>query len=275
LSLPLNVPGGLFDGVDVVYHLAGHAHALANTRADASAHDEVNAKGTEEVAKRAKKAGVSRFVFMSTVKALGEPGPQIVSEGQSSMATDPYGSSKRRAELALMSLQSKDFQVVILRPVLVYGPGAKGNLENLLRLLRRGRLPPLPEINNRRSLIGVNDLVAATVLSGEHPGLVGAAHTVTDGQVYSTSDIIKILAAAMAVTRPPMFVLPGRALEAAAKVGDAGYRLTGRRFPFDSDILGRLYGNAEYEANSLRRHAGFSPVETLNDLAEAMVRSVH
>jgi nucleoside-diphosphate-sugar epimerase len=273
MSLPNEIPRNLFAGADVVYHLAGHAHAMASTVADATAHDQINAKGTEEVAKRAKEAGVSRFVFMSTVKALGEPGQQIVAEGQESMAGDPYGSSKRRAELALLGLQTQDFQVVILRPVLVYGPGAKGNLENLLRLLRTGRLPPLPKITNRRSLVGVNDLVTATVLAGEHPGLVGAAHTVTDGQVYSTSDIIEALADAMGVTRRPILVLPAPALRAAARLGDATYRLTGRRLPFDSDVLRRLFGNAEYEARSLKRLAGFSPGETLRDLAPAMVQS--
>lgn len=273
MSLPHEIPDNLFVGTETVYHLAGHAHALSATSAETIAHDQVNARGTEEVAKRAKRAGVKRFVFMSSVKALGEPGPQRVPEDQLGAPTDPYGGSKRRAEQILLGLQSNDFEIVILRPALVYGPGARGNLESLLRLLRRGRLPPLPKIKNRRSLVGVNDLVSAVVLAGQHPALIGAAHTVTDGKVYSTTEIVEILAVAIGVVRPPLFVLPAPALEAAAKVGDLGYRLTGRRFPIDSDILRRLFGNAEYESASLRRLAGFAPRETLTDLAPAMVSS--
>jgi nucleoside-diphosphate-sugar epimerase len=273
MRLPLDVPSELFVGADVVYHLAGHAHALAGTTADATLHDQVNAKGTEEVARRAKRAGVGRFVFMSTVKALGEPGQEVVREDQPSTANDPYGKSKHQAEVALMGLHSPEFQVVILRPVLVYGPGAKGNLESLQRLLRLGRLPPLPKIENRRSLVGVNDLVTATVLAGGNPKLVGAAHTVTDGRVYSTSEIIDILASARGITRPAVATLPLPAWAMLAKIGDAAERITGRRFPFDSDVLRRLTGNAEYEATSLKTLAGFSPRETLKDLAEAMAKS--
>jgi len=271
ISLPGEVPDELFGGVDVVYHLAGRAHTLSDSRNDAALYSDVNARGTEEVAKRAQRAGVRRFVFMSTVKALGEPGETIVREDQPSTATDPYGLSKYSAERALMGLSSAAFRVVILRPVLVYGAGAKGNLDALLRLLRGGHMPPLPRINNRRSLVGINDLTTATVIAGCHPAVGGRAYTVTDGKVYSTSRIIDILASAGGVSRPPRFVIPLAGLRAGAMVGDLIHRLTGRRLPLDSDVLHRLFGNAEYEATSLVRDAGFTPRQTLSDLAGSMV----
>lgn len=273
MNLPSDVPDALFADVDVVYHLAGFAHALGTSPTDAAVHFKVNARGTEELARHAKRAGVRRFVFMSTVKALGEPGEAIVREDQPSSATDPYGLSKRLAENALLGLHSADFEVVILRPVLVYGPGAKGNLEALVRLLRGGRMPPLPPINNRRSLVGVNDLISATGLAGCHPAVGGRAYTVTDGTVYSTSRIIEILASASGIRRPPRWVFPVASLRAGAVLGDLTYRLTGRRLPLDSDVLRRLFGNAEYEATGLARDAGYAASQTLSDLAQSMVAS--
>jgi nucleoside-diphosphate-sugar epimerase len=272
LDLPHSVPAELFTGVDVVFHLAGKAHAVVERAADAIAYDEVNREGTLEVAQRAKALGVRRFVFMSTVKALGEAGEGLVPEDRASIATDPYGRSKYEAEVSLMNLHTASFQVVILRPALVYGPGAKGNFESLMRLLRRGRRPPLPIIRNRRSLVGLNDLIAATILVGTHPAASGRAYTVTDGQVYSTTDIIDILSDAFGVTRRAPFTVPLPALRSAARLGDLAGRVTGRRAPFDSATLHQLLGNAEYEAGALTGATGFTPAESLHDLADSMSR---
>lgn len=272
LDLPSSVPHELLANVDVVYHLAGKAHSIASEN-DAQAYDEVNAKGTVEVARRAKASGVKRFVFMSTVKALGEPGEDLVREDQQSTAADPYGKSKRDAEVAIFDLHSSDFQVVVLRPTLVYGPGAKGNLESLLRLVRAGRRPPLPVLKNRRSLVGVNDLTTATVLVGNHPDAGGRAYTVTDGRVYSTTNIVDALAAAAGVTRAAPFVLPMPVLRGAARLGDLVGVVTRRHLPYNSAALQRLLSNAEYEAKALAEIVGFSPKESLYDLAGPMIEA--
>jgi UDP-glucose 4-epimerase len=272
LDLPGSVPAELFTGVGVVYHLAGRAHAIARA-GDAQAHNEVNGKGTAELAQRAKAAGVKRFVFMSSVKALGEPGEDLVREDQESTATDPYGRSKHDGEVAALSLHSADFQVVVLRPTLVYGPGAKGNLESLLRFVRGGRRPPLPALKNRRSLVGVNDLTTATVLVGNHPEAGGRAYTVTDGRVYSTTDIIDALAAAVGVTRSAPFALPVPVLRGGALLGDFARLVTAGRWPYGTAALHRLLSNAEYEARGLAQVVGFKPKESLFDLAEAMLQA--
>lgn len=272
LDLPDQVPSEIFANVDVVYHLAGRAHAIAN-ESDRRAYFEINTRGADEVAKRAKAAGVKRFVLMSSVKALGEPGQDLVREDQGSTAIDPYGKSKREAEIAVLEHHSPDFAVAILRPALVYGPGAKGNLANLLRFIRRGRRPPLPRIRNRRSLVGINDLTTATILVGSRPDAGGRAYTVTDGLVYSTTDIIDALATAAGATGPAQFVLPMTLMRAGARVGDLATMLTRRSWLFDSAVLQRLVSNAEYEARGLAEVVGFKPRETLYDLAEAMLQS--
>ena len=176
-------------------------------------------------------------------------------------------------EVAALSMHTNDFQVVVLRPTLVYGPGAKGNLESLLRFVRRGRRPPLPVLKNRRSLVGVNDLTTATVLVGSHPQAGGRAYTVTDGRVYSTTDIIDALAAAVGVTRPAPFALPVPLLRAAAVAGDLARFVTAGRWPYGSAALERLLSNAEYEARDLAQVVGFEPKESLFDLAGPMLRA--
>jgi nucleoside-diphosphate-sugar epimerase len=266
------VPPELFTGVRVVYHLAGLAHAMTGAR-NAKSYDEINGEGTAQLARRAKAAGVRRFVFMSTVKAFGEPGKDLVREDQESTATDPYGRSKHNAEVAALGLHSADFQVVVLRPALVYGPGARGNLESLLNFIRGGRRPPLPVLKNRRSLVGVNDLTAATVLVGSHPSAGGRAYTVTDGRVYSTTDIIDALAAAVGVTRPAPFALPIPVLRAGALLGDAASLVTAGRWPYGTATLNRLLSNAEYETRGLAEIVGFKPSESLFDLAESMLEA--
>ncbi|MHB8502270.1 MAG: NAD-dependent epimerase/dehydratase family protein [Candidatus Acidiferrales bacterium] len=272
LDIPGSVPGELFTGVSVVYHLAGRAHAIAS-EGDAQVYDRVNGAGTAELAQRAKAAGVRRFVFMSSVKALGEPGKDLVREDQESTATDPYGRSKHNGEVAALSLHSADFQVVVLRPTLVYGPGAKGNLESLLRFVRGGRRPPLPRLKNRRSLVGVNDLTTATVLVGTHPEAGGRAYTVTDGRVYSTTDIIDALAAAVGVTRSAPFSLPVPVLRAGGIAGDLASFISAGRWPYGSAALNRLLSNAEYEASGLAQAVGFQPRESLYDLAGPMLHA--
>jgi nucleoside-diphosphate-sugar epimerase len=266
------VPDELFSNVNVVYHLAATAHAIASPT-NAHAYDEVNRRGAVEVARKARSHGVKRLVFMSSVKAFGEPGDGLVRENQVSTATDPYGRSKHEAEIAILAMHADGFQVAVLRPALVYGPGAKGNLEALLRLVRFGRRPPLPRLHNRRSLVGVNDLTTATVLAGTHAAAGGAAYTVTDGRVYSTTDIIDALAGATGITRAAPFELPMSVWMATAKAGDIGGKLTRRRLPFDSATFQRLTGNAEYEAKALAERVGFRPRESLYDLAESMIRA--
>jgi nucleoside-diphosphate-sugar epimerase len=270
--LPDHVPDELFLDVEVVFHLAATARAVAGPD-DADVYEAVNRHGAVEVARKARSFGVKRLVFMSSVKALGEPGAALVREDQESTATDPYGRSKHEAEVALLAMHGEEFQVAVLRPALVYGPGAKGNLEALLRLVRFGRRPPLPRLHNRRSLVGVNDLTSATVLAATHPAAPGRAYTVTDGLIYSTTDIIDALSGAAGVTRPAPFILPMAVWRAAAKAGDVGEQLIRRRLPYDSAALQRLTGNAEYEAKALGERAGYKPQESLYDLAESMIRS--
>jgi len=125
--------------------------------------ERVNAKGTIEVARAAAAAGVGRFVLISSVKAMRAPGPQPITEADPGMPVNPYGLSKRRAEAGARAVAAgTGMDVVVVRSAVVYGPGVTGNLASLLDALLKGLRPPIPNVPNRRSMLGLVDLVRVT-----------------------------------------------------------------------------------------------------------------
>lgn len=271
IELPSAVPEAAFEGVDTVFHLAGRAHALAHSHDDADSYRLVNSEGTRVVARAAAIAGVRRFVLMSSVKAMRPPGHQLVREDDEGLPSDPYGLSKRLAEREALDAGERGMEVVILRPTLVYGPGVKGNLAQLIDIVRTGRRLPLPRVDNRRSLVGLTDLVRCCTVAAQSRVAAGQTYVITDGQVYSTERIIRALADAMGTNSMPRVRVPAAALRMAARLGDGAERITGRRLPFDSQVLQRLLGNAEYEARRAADELGFIPSQTLEDAAAALV----
>jgi UDP-N-acetyl-alpha-D-quinovosamine dehydrogenase len=172
-------------GVDVVFHLAGIAHQ----HAPAAAYHALNYQATLRLARLAAAAGVSRFVFLSSVKAMGPAvGPVVRSESDCTEPQDAYGMSKRRAEISLgEEFAEGRMSVVILRPALVYGGKAKGNLPLLARAVRMGL--PRPPVGGGRSMVDLQDLVELLCLVSTLP--IEGVHSwiVCDGQTYTTREI--------------------------------------------------------------------------------------
>jgi UDP-glucose 4-epimerase len=160
-----NLPVRLLEGVDTVVHCAGIAHQAAA----AETYQQVNYLAVLELARRCEKAGVSRFIFLSSVKAQGD--------------SSAYGQSKRQAETALaQTFGGSSMSVVSLRPSLVYGRGAKGNLASLIAAVRVG-LPRPPAVGGR-SMVARQDLceLIANLLQSSPSGY--SQFTVTDGESY-------------------------------------------------------------------------------------------
>jgi nucleoside-diphosphate-sugar epimerase len=147
--------GALLRGVDVVYHLAGIAHQQAQE----FAYQQLNYRATVKLARLAAAAGVKCFVFVSSVKAMGAPDSlRPRREDECTVPTDPYSLSKWQAECSLREeFADSAMSVIILRPALVYGPGAKGNLGRLAAGVRRGM--PRPPAGGARSMLAIQDLV--------------------------------------------------------------------------------------------------------------------
>ncbi|NNJ91934.1 MAG: NAD-dependent epimerase/dehydratase family protein [Gammaproteobacteria bacterium] len=192
------IPEQAFNGVENVYHLAGNAHDISGEQA-AEIYQRVNVDATIELASKAAKHGVKSFVFVSSVKAGGLPlKGQCASEKDQSEPDGVYGQSKRQAELALLDLNEKtEMQVSIIRPALVYGPGAKGNLQMMLNAISKRLLPPLPDTGNRRSMIYIDDLIMAMKLIASHHAAKGEIFIATDGRQYSTREIYDAICLAL------------------------------------------------------------------------------
>jgi nucleoside-diphosphate-sugar epimerase len=168
----------------------------------------VNLDGTMALARQAAQSGVRRFVFLSSIKVNGEETVrgQPFSASQRPAPADPYGVSKMEAERALLALAAEThMEVVIIRPPLVYGPGVKANFLAMMRALQK-RVPlPLGAIDNRRSLVALDNLVDLIIKCIDHPAAANEIFLVSDGDDMSTTDLLRRLATAMGVSA---FLIP-------------------------------------------------------------------
>ena len=185
------IPSDCFFGVSTVFHLAGFAHDMRTSKEVASVYQSVNVDATIRLAEIAVKADVKKFVFVSSIKAGGSPPLEMcANENDQKNTEDVYGKTKREAELALLNIgKESSMHVSIIRPSLVYGPNAKGNLQLMLSGIEKGWFPPLPETGNRRSMIHVDDLVQAILLVSEDKRANGEIFIATDGTPYSSRKI--------------------------------------------------------------------------------------
>jgi nucleoside-diphosphate-sugar epimerase len=208
--------GWPLQGVDAVVHLAGIAHELSAQNAEQT-YVEMNCKATERLARAAAKAGVRRFVFMSSIKVNGERTPvdRPFRAGDAPRPQDRYARSKWQAEQALARVAAETgLEVVVLRPPLVYGPGVKANFLRLVRLVAR-RLPlPLGAVDNRRSLLFVGNLADLVVLAASSPRAAGRTLLAADGEDLSTPQLVREIGHALGVS-PKLVPIPAVALRIA------------------------------------------------------------
>ncbi len=181
----------LLKDIDTVLHLAGIAHA--DGRVTEQAFDRVNRLATVELAAAARTAGIRRLIFMSSIRAqCGPANDRPVTETDPPHPTDAYGRSKLAAEDAV---RASGVPFTILRPVLVYGPGVKGNLARLMRLAQSPWPLPFASFANRRSLVARRNLIAAIHLSLKEPTTLGETYIVADPTPLTLAEIIAALRA--------------------------------------------------------------------------------
>ena len=256
-----DLPAGACEGVDTVFHFAGRVHALAERRQDNDDYRRINVDGTRRVLDAAARAGVRRVVFASSVKALGE------GDGNNAPLT-PYGQSKLDAE-ALM-LGGAVAEPVVLRLSLVYGPGVGGNLDAMLRAIDQHRFPPLPRVDNRRSLVHVDDVVKIAIASAGGSYRNSGPFVIGDGVAYSTSAIYTAMVSVLG-RRVPRWSVPLWAWRAMARAGDLAGAVMRRRAPFDSAAYQKLFGSAWYPPADVRALFGVHSLRTLPEALPEMV----
>jgi UDP-glucose 4-epimerase len=255
----------LADGCDTVFHLAGRVHAMSDTSDDAALYESNNLEGTRNIISGAVAAGVSRFVFFSSVKTMGEGGDACLDESFDEQPATAYGRTKLDAErLVFGSGKETGMHVVCLRLPLVYGPGNKGNLYRMIAAIDRGFFPPLPRIENRRSMTHVANVIDAAMTVAVDPRANGRCYIVTDCDAYSTNQLHALIAVALG-KRVPKWHVSKSLLEALGLAGDLAGKLTGRRFFFDSDALDKLIGSAWYSSAKITSELGYQPAIKFQD----------
>lgn len=250
----------LVKDVDSVVHLAARAHILADSEEDPlAAFRKVNVEGSVALAKEAMLAGVKRFVYLSSIGVHGNfTSDAPLSEESDINPHDLYAISKAEAELALRELtKDSDMELVIIRPVLVYGAGAPGNIARLLRIASSGIPLPLAQVNNRRSLVSVWNLCNFIELCITHPNAANEAFIIADDHYISTPQILNCLSEGMG-KKARLFSVPPSLLKCSAT-------LFGKKREFE-----KLCGSLEVDTHKAKSLLGW---KCLHSIQEGLVKT--
>ena len=238
------------EGITTIVHCAARVHVMNDDAADPLREfRRINADGTLRLAAQAAEAGAGRFVFISSIKVNGEstvPGRPFTAQ-QAPAPIDPYGVSKWEAEQQLRKLSAETgMELVIIRPVLVYGPGVKANFLNMMKWLYKGVPLPLGAIHNKRSLVSLDNLVDLIVTCIDHPRAANETFLVSDGEDLSTTELLQRMSQALG-KQPRLLPVPAWMLETAAK------------FAGKQSIAQRLCGSLQVDISHTRERLGWTP----------------
>ncbi|HEX3273692.1 MAG TPA: NAD-dependent epimerase/dehydratase family protein [Gemmatimonadales bacterium] len=263
----LDDPAGLrraLEGVATVMHLAAYVHQPGKAHADEAAHRAINLDGTVALLEAAVATGVRDFLFVSTVKAVGETSDTPWTEATPPRPVDPYGRSKLAAEQAVRAAADRHgLHAPILRLPLAYGPWMKANALTLFDLVERGTPLPLGRVDNRRSLVYVGNFVAAVQAVVEREA-GNDLFFVSDGPPVSTPELIRAIARAL--DRPARLVpVPVGLMRAAGRAGDLLARVAPWRLT--SVNLERMIGSLAVDSSKLAAVAGPPPFTLAAGLA--------
>jgi len=246
----------ILQGCDVVVHLAARVHVMDEQSTDPlAAFRQVNVDGTLRLASEAAKAGVKRFIYMSSVKVNGEctqPG-QPFTEEDTAHPEDAYGLSKLEAEQGLFLIaRQTGIAVVIIRPPLVYGDGVKANFASMMRVVKRGIPLPLGAIHNQRSFLYVRNLVSFIRVCMDHPKAANQVFLVSDGRDISTTELLTRCAQVLGVKSRLLPVPQGWLTFCAALLGKGA-------------VAQRLCGNLQLDISKARSRLGWTPPFAVED----------
>lgn len=234
----------------IVIHAAARAHIMKDELPDPLAeYRRVNVDGTLNLARQASEAGVRRLLFISSIKVNGEQTSldQPFTADDTPAPEDAYGISKMEAEQGLQALAAETgMEVVIIRPPLVYGQGVKGNFASIIKLVEKGLPLPLGAIQNKRSLVALDNLVDLIITCIDNPAATNHVFLAGDGEDLSTTELFKGVAKAMGK--------PSRLLPVPTELLMCGATVLGKR-----GLAQRLLGSLQVDISQTRNVLGWRP----------------
>jgi len=238
------------EGVTTIVHTAARVHVMQDSTHDPLAeYRKVNVEGSLNLARQAISAKVKRFIFISTIKVNGDstaPGKYFTAEDKSD-PKDPYGISKRETEIGLRQLgEESGMDIVIIRPPLVYGPGVKANFLSMMRWIDWGVLLPFGTIQNKRSLVGLDNLVDLIMTCIEHPGAANQTFLAGDGEDLSTTELLHRMGNALGK--------PARLIPFPVGLLTLIARLLGKK-----DVIQRLCSSLQVDISKAQELLGWVP----------------
>lgn len=244
------------EGKSLVIHCAARVHVMGDSAVDPlSEFRNVNVDGTCALARQAANAGIRRFIFISSIKVNGEsttlglpyraddiPAPQ-----------DFYGISKFEAEQGLRKVAAETgMEVVIIRPPLVYGPRVKGNFASMITLVGKGFPLPMGAIHNKRSLVGIDNLVDLIIRCIGHPAAANQVFLAGDGADLSTTELLRGVGRAMGK--------PARLIPVPAGMLQLGATLLGKKA-----MAQRLLGSLQVDISKTCELLDWRPPYTVDE----------
>lgn len=244
------------ENIDVLIHAAARVHVMMKNTVDPLAEfRKINTEGTLNLARQAAEQGVRRFIFISSVKVNGETtsigkpfGPT-----DNDIPTDPYGLSKYEAEQGLLRIADETgMEIVIIRPPLVYGPNVKVNFASMMRWVSKGIPLPLGAIENKRSLVALENLSDFIIHCIDHPKAANEVFLISDGEDVSTTELLKKVAKAFG-KKAKLLPIPVSFMTFAAT-------LIGKKA-----VATRLFGSLQVDSAKARELLGWKPVITMDE----------
>lgn len=235
----------------VVIHAAARAHIMRDEAL--TEYRRVNVEGSMHLAKQAAKAGVRRFIFISSIKVNGEgrKNNHAYFYDDQPAPEDAYGISKAEAEAGLRQIAAETgMEIVIIRPTLVYGPGVKGNFSALMGLACRGLPLPLGAIHNCRSMVALDNLIDLIITCIDHPNAVNQTFLVSDDQDVSTTELLQKVAYAFG-KKARLLPIPMSWMQSVAS-------LLGKQA-----VVGRLCGSLQVDITHTKETLGWKPPVTM------------
>jgi len=244
----------VLSGVDVLIHAAARAHVVNDLEANPLVqYRRVNLEGTLNVARQAAAAGVRRFIFISSIGVNGNINTRPFQADDRPNPAEPYAQSKWEAERGLVHLAAETgLEVVIIRPPLVYGFGAPGNFGSLVHWIEKGVPLPLGAIRNKRSLVGIDNLVDLIIRCIDHPAAANQVFLAGDGEDLSTTELLRGVGEAMGK--------PARLIPVPAGMLQFGATLLGKKA-----MAQRLLGSLQVDISKTCELLDWKPPYTVQE----------